>query len=109
MLEEQRYLDRLKYSQVKQNVHFDHLDQKFRIPLQQSKNLQLQREQEEAQRRVEALRRYEEQSTKVKSELNKLRGAELSRQIRSNQRKKRDEEAERKDSSLYGGRGSGTI
>jgi len=32
MLEEQRYLDRLKLSQVKQHQNYDHLDKKFRIP-----------------------------------------------------------------------------
>ena len=34
MLEEQRYLDRLKLSQLKQNLNYDNMNQKFTIPQQ---------------------------------------------------------------------------
>ena len=60
MLEEQRYLDRLKKSQIKQNLNYENMNQKYVIPQQQAQKNREVMEVEKAAERQEALKRFDE-------------------------------------------------
>lgn len=91
LLEEQRYLNRLKNSEIRQNRHFSDHYSKVMMPNLMKKKEHDQHENMRIETRLKALTDYQKRQATLKQELNHIHAGAIQRQIESSHKRKRDE------------------
>jgi hypothetical protein len=88
LLEEQRYLNRLRNSEIRQNRHLNEHYNKITKPMIERQRMMNELENRQIEQRLEAFNNYQQRQMELKKELNQIQAQALTRQIESSQKKR---------------------
>lgn len=83
LLEEQRYLNRLRNSEIRQNRHLNEHYNKITKPMIERQRMMNEMENRQIEQRLEAFNNYQQRQMELKKELNQIQAQALTRQIES--------------------------
>jgi hypothetical protein len=83
LLEEQRYLNRLRNSEIRQNKHLAEHYNKITKPQIEKQKIMNEYENMQIEQRLEAFNNYQQRQNELKRELNSIQAQALTRQIES--------------------------